>query len=317
MIAAVGDGYILGIMTSQMTRLILLANKNKAPVIGALDELRPWLCERAEIVAEPELNDLAGPEATADFPPADLAVVLGGDGTLLALAQHAVAHDLPILGVNFGKLGFLAEFNLKELQDHWDAIVADRCRTSQRLVLDVTVYDADAAACWVDRLDKPHRKFRSLALNDAVITAGEPFRMVDLEMAINPSATHHSATTCTGDGIIVSTPSGSTAYNLSAGGPIVSPDIDAVCITPVCPHSLAFRPIVINADDGVCLRVLSANEGTTLVIDGRVRVKLGVGEQVFIRRNDKPLRLIHNPRLNYWKMLAKKMHWAARPRNGP
>ena len=300
----------------QKPRLIILANNDKPPVTGALRDLRPWLAERAEVVAELGIHELLGGDIPAAFPEADLGVVLGGDGTMLAMAPHAVAYDLPVLGVNFGKLGFLAEFSLDSLREHWDMIASGQCRTTRRITLEVSVFEPGAQACWMNRLDEPKRKFKTLALNDVVITAGEPFRMVDIELGINPSETQASATTCTGDGMIVSTPSGSTAYNLSAGGPIVTPEIDALCITLICPHSLAFRPLVINADGGVCMRLLRGNEGTTLVIDGRVPVKLHEGEQVFVCRYPKPLTLVHNPELNYWQMLAKKMHWAARPRAG-
>jgi NAD+ kinase len=303
-------------MATDLTRLIILANKAKPPVEGALDELRPWLSQRAQIVAEMDIDTLARLSEEGEVPPADLAVVLGGDGTMLALARHAAIHDLPILGVNFGKLGFLAEFSMDELRRHWDKIVAGHCRTSHRMMLEVLVFPAGAAPCQVDSLDETRCGFATSALNDAVITAGDPFRMIELELAIDPSDTQTSTTICSGDGMIVSTPSGSTAYNLSAGGPIVSPGIDAMCITPICPHSLAFRPIVINADSGVCLRVLRANTGTTLVIDGQVPVTLHTGEQVYIRRHTKTLKLVNNPELSYWKMLAKKMHWAARPRSG-
>jgi len=304
----------LNVMPTQPPRILILANHAKAQVTHALEELRPWLSQRAKIVAEPKIDDLIDPDATVEFPPADLAIVLGGDGTMLVLAQHAVDHGLPILGVNFGKLGFLAEFSMDQLREHWETIVSGRCSVSQRLMLEVMVFTANAAPCRGDRLDEPNRRFRALALNDVMIAAGEPFRMIDLELIINPGADPSNGTTSTGDGIIISTPSGSTAYNLSAGGPIVSPGVGAICITPICPHSLAFRSIVINADDNLCLKVVRPNEGTTLVIDGRVPVKLHPGEQIFIRRYAKSLSLMNNPRLNYWKMLAKKMHWAARPR---
>lgn len=301
-------------MTDSITRLIIVANQNKPLVAGALDELRPWLEQRAVIVAEPDFNALASSRVAAQWPRADLAVVLGGDGTMLAVAEHAAEQDLAILGVNFGKLGFLAEFNLQDLQGHWDSIVSGQCRVSRRLMLEVMVFSAEAAECGMDRLDQKHQQFRAVALNDAVITAGVPFRMIDLQLAINPIASQKNETICTGDGLIIATPSGSTAYNISAGGPIVSPGIDAFCITPICPHSLAFRPIVMNADGGIRVRVLRANEGTTLVIDGRLPVKLQRNEQVFIRRHVKSLMLVNNPQLSYWQMLAKKMHWAVRPR---
>lgn len=297
------------------TRLVILANESKPPVATALAALRTWFDQRATVVAQLTLNALAGDPEAVPLPEADLAVVLGGDGTVLALAGHAAAQGIPVLGVNFGKLGFLAEFSLDDMKRHWDAIVSGRCQISRRLMLQVLVFPSGATDCLVDRLDESCCSYRAVALNDTVVTAGEPFRMIDLELAVSPSDHRTSATICSGDGIIVSTPSGSTAYNLSAGGPIVSPGIDAVCITPICPHSLAFRPLVVNADEGVRLRVLRANEGTTLVIDGHVPVKLRAGEQVFIRRHTQTLTLVNNPQLDYWKMLANKMHWAVRPRN--
>jgi len=301
-------------MMEQKIRLIIVANKDKLPVTGALEQLRPWLQQRAVIVAEPDFAILARSKVPAQWPEADLAVVLGGDGTMLAVAQNAAAMNLPILGVNFGKLGFLAEFSLEDLQQNWGMIASGQCQTNRRLMLEVMVFAAGAELCLLDRLDRARQHFGAVALNDAVITAGQPFRMIDLQLAINPSESQTSDTICTGDGLIIATPSGSTAYNISAGGPIVSPGVDAFCVTPICPHSLAFRPIVMNADGGARICVLHAHEGTTLVIDGRLSVKLQAGEQVFIRRHPKVLKLVNNPKLNYWQMLAKKMHWAARPR---
>jgi NAD+ kinase len=138
--------------------------------------------------------------------------------------------------------------------------------------------------------------------------------MIELEMTVDPKRAAGDGTTLSCDGLIVSTPSGSTAYNLGAGGPIVSPDIDALCVTPICPHSLAFRPLVIDAFGGVGIYVKRANEGTTLVIDGQIPRLISGGQRVWVTRHPRTLTLVHNPSLNYWKMLAKKLHWAARPR---
>ncbi len=297
---------------SIVPRVIILANKDKPPVTEALAELRPWLNQRAKIVAEPDLS-LQTSGSSIPLPGSDLAIVLGGDGTLLSQAKHVVGEGIPMLGVNFGKLGFLAEFNVYQLRRHWDAIAANRCRIGKRVMLEVAAFDAQAADCSVDKVDLAHCKFTGTALNEAVVTAGEPFRIIEIELTINPETSHSSSATCAGDGVIVATPSGSTAYNLSAGGPIVSPTTDALCITPICPHSLAFRPIVVHADDCVRLRVVRANPGSHLVIDGHESVALEPNEQIWIRRYPKPLLLVHNPELSYWQMLAKKMHWAAKP----
>ncbi len=301
--------------TGDRTRLLILANKSKPAVIEALGSLRPWLAQRARIVAEPAINELNGVKP-ANLPPADLVVVLGGDGTILAQVRHTLALDLPIVGVNFGKLGFLAEFSLEEFQRHWEAILAGRCPISRRTMIEAAVAPAeDAGEPCASPMDQ-RGVTRAVALNDVVITAGAPFRMIEMELAIDPTRENPYATTFSGDGVIVSTPSGSTAYNLSAGGPIVSPDLDALCITPICPHSLAFRPIVIEARCGIRIRLMEANAGTTLVVDGQLSIPLKTGEQVLVRRLAQTLTLIQNPELSHWQMLARKMHWAARPRSG-
>jgi len=284
-------------------------------VARALNDLRPWLAERSRIVAEPDT--LALTRGTAcEIPDADLAIVLGGDGTMLAQARHLCDRDTPMLGVNFGKLGFLAEFSPDDLRHHWPAIANGICRTTDRLMMDVRVFDANAADCHVGRLDMDHCKHASVALNDAVITAGAPFRMVEMGLAIEP-VEGSAATQVNGDGVIVSTSTGSTAYNLAAGGPIISPGVDAFCVTPICVHSLAFRSIVVRPDAGICVRLDSANRGTALVIDGQETIKLTAHEQIFVQKHAHPLRLVRNPDFTYWKMLAQKMQWAARPRREP
>jgi NAD+ kinase len=294
-------------------RVLILANREKRGVTEALTQFRPWLRERAEIVAEPELS-YSQTVCANDLPSADLALALGGDGTMLGQARLLADLGTPLLGVNFGKLGFLAEFSLDDLRQHWDKIVAGQCRRTHRVMIEARAYSAGADLSGADYEAKA--KFQSIALNDAVITAGQPFRMIDLELTIGSGTRQDSVATFGGDGVIIATPSGSTAYNLGAGGPIVSPDVDALCVTPICPHTLAFRPFVVSAESIITIRVQRANEGTTLVIDGQVLFPLRAGERVQIRRHPRPLVLVQNPDLSYWKMLQRKMHWAARPRGG-
>jgi NAD+ kinase len=292
-------------------RVLILANRQKRGVTEALSYLRPWLRQRCEIVAEPELIATRTLSAN-DLPPADLAVALGGDGTMLGQARLLADLGTPLLGVNFGKLGFLAEFNIEDLTRHWDKIISGQCRRTCRVMLEARAFAADADLTQAEH--HAESRFHSMALNDAVITAGPPFRMIDLELTIGSGERRDGVATFGGDGVIIATPSGSTAYNLGAGGPIVSPEVDALCVTPICPHTLAFRPFVISADSLITLRVLRANQGTTLVIDGQVLYKLRANEQVQVHRHPRPLVLIQNPDLSYWKMLRRKMHWAARPR---
>jgi NAD+ kinase len=296
-------------------RLILLANRQKPRVVEALRELVPWLKSRAVIVAQPDGAKPGGGRARR-LPAADLAIVLGGDGTLLAQVRAVAELGVPVLGVNFGKLGFLAEYALEDLQRYWDRIAAGRYVVSPRLLIEVRVFDTGADDPWLGPASRAKPIFGTVALNDAVVTAGPPFRMVELELAIDPKPGSATVTTISGDGVLVATPSGSTAYNVSAGGPIVSPGVEALCVTPICPHSLAFRPIVVGGGCRVLVRARTANPGTCLVIDGQVPVALRAWQQVLVQRHPKALRLIRHPELDYWKMLGQKMHWAARPRSG-
>lgn len=307
---------------SDHPRLLIFANRAKEGVVAALDRLRYWLGGRARVVAEPDIPSLTATSAAA-LPEADLAMVLGGDGTMLAVARNLVDRHIPLLGINFGKLGFLAEFNLADVMTHWDRIARTPtdggCRVGQRVLVDVAVFPDDAPAWGGNGSPEPAMPgpvFESIALNDAVITAGPPFRMIDIEMAIDPRTSGRTAASFSGDGVIVATASGSTAYNLAAGGPIVSPEVDALVVTPICPHSLAFRPIVISASSEVWLHALDVNEGTALVLDGQVSFDLQAGQQIRITRHRTPLRLVHNPAMGYWQMLGHKMRWAAQPRTG-
>lgn len=305
-------------------RILLLCNRGKPHVIEALETFRPWLAERAEIVGDLGTREVTA-EVADELPDADLALVLGGDGTLLSQARVMVDRGVPILGINFGKLGFLAEFSIEDVQKHWDLIASGRARVSDRIMLEVAVYPAgapqwgglngnDAGSPDQTHQPMPEPVFTGTALNDAVVVAGPPFRMVEIELIIEPQWSRQSATTFTGDGVVVSTPSGSTAYNLSAGGPIISPGIDGMCVAALNPQSLAFRPIVFSGQCDAWMHLHRANPGTALVLDGQASTPLSVGQQVHVKKHAKTLSLVHNPELSYWTMLSHKMHWAARPR---
>ena len=294
-------------------RVWILANRKMVQVTTALKQFRPWLEERARLVAEPDIESLTR-ENAAQLPEADLALVLGGDGTLLTQARKIVDQKIPLIGINFGKLGFLAEFTINDVKQHWDQIAQLQCPISKRLLIELSVYDQDVPL-WGNGVWQEYKPILSaVALNDIVVMSGPPFRMIDLDLAIDPKIYGSHATQFTADGVILATPSGSTAYNLSAGGPIISPGIAAISITPLCPHSLAFRPIVVNAKSNIWLHLLRANEGTTLMIDGQDSIHIQAGQQFMVRGYKLPLRLVQNPDITYWQMLAKKLNWAARPR---
>ncbi len=291
-----------------MPRILLITNPGKSAATAALPEFRAWLSARAKIAAE---MDSAEVLQNADrLPEADFALVLGGDGTLLSVARALVEAQLqtPILGVNFGKLGFLAEFSLEEVKEHWNLLAKDGYEVRNRLLLDVSVYGAD------DHDGAAQPQTRVFGMNDAVINSGAPFRMVDIELSIDPEENGlAAAATFSGDGVVVATSAGSTAYNLSAGGPIMAPGAEALCVTPLNPHSLAFRPIVVPATTDIWLRLLRANPGSALVVDGQTSIPLADGQRVHITRSRKIVRLVQNPSRSYWATLADKLHWAARP----
>jgi NAD+ kinase len=154
------------------------------------------------------------------------------------------------------------------------------------------------------------QRFVATALNDAVITAGPPFHMIELELG----ADEEDRVRYFGDGVIVSTPSGSTAYNVSAGGPIITLGVEAFCITPLCPHSLSFRPVVISSRSTVVITASRVNEGTTLFCDGQASTRLMAGDRVVIRRSPNDVLLVENPKSPQWRGLAEKLHWAVSPK---
>jgi NAD+ kinase len=245
---------------------------------------------------------------------ADLVLILGGDGTLLSAARRLHGRPIPLFGVNFGRLGFLASFTPEEIPSMLDRALAGKLVARPRMVLEASVLPPASANHEHDlEAVRRHRRFVASALNDAVITAGAPFRLIELEI----STDGHTTVRYSGDGVIISTPSGSTAYNISAGGPIISPELDAMCVTPICPHSLAFRPVVISPQSVVQVSAAKVNEGTTLFCDGQASTGLVAGERVIVRRADHEVLLVDNPNHREWRTLAEKLHWAINPRYSP
>jgi NAD+ kinase len=214
------------------------------------------------------------------------------------------------MGVNFGRLGFLASFTPQQLREQFERFLRNELPISHRHMIEASVLPAKSASANLspDELAS-RRRFVSTALNDAVVTAGPPFRMIELEVG----ADAETGVRYFGDGVIVSTASGSTAYNVSAGGPIISPNVDAMCITPICPHSLSFRPVVIASTSTVHIVATRVNEGTTLFCDGQDSTKLSAGERIIVRRSARDVLLVENPDAREWRTLAEKLHWASSP----
>jgi NAD+ kinase len=264
-----------------------------------LIEIDGWLQARAiEAVWSPEAVDLlpagAAPRAirSRETIPhdVDLVLVLGGDGTLLAMADRIAATDrlIPILAVNFGSLGFLTETTRPELFDSLDAVVSGRAAHDERMMLRATV----ASDAFV-------------ALNDVVVTRHALSRMVEVSVWVG----EQFVTTVKADGLIIASPTGSTAYNLSAGGPIVHPAMDALVITPIAPHTLSNRPIVIPASREVRVEATGPSDGIHVTFDGQSGFPLAAGQAVTIARAPRPLRLVRASSRSYFEVLRQKLKW--------
>lgn len=287
-------------------RVFIVTNINKPKVRPAMDELIPWIGSRAQVVGVDTDSsvDLSGVNA-------ETIVVFGGDGTLLSTARRLAGRQVPVMGVNFGRLGFLASFSPEQFKDHFDAMLAQKLPISTRMMLEVSVVDAGAENDLVDPAAVvAKRRWTSVALNDAVITAGSPFRMIELLLGTD----NDPGVRCFGDGVIVATPSGSTAYNVAAGGPILSPNVEGVCITPLAPQSLSFRPVVMPSSVTVIITAKRVNRGTTLFCDGQSSVGIKTGDRIVMRRFVKDLMLVENPTAREWRTLGEKLNWAANPR---
>jgi len=286
-------------------RLFIVANIKKPKVQPAMQDLLAWVSKQVEHVGTDTdgKSDLTGVNA-------DVILVLGGDGTLLSTARRLAGKPIPLMGVNFGRLGFLASFTPAQFRDHLTNLIDNRLPVSSRQVIEASVLSADVACKISDPADvAKKRKWVSTALNDAVVSAGAPFRMIELELG----ADGETGIRYFGDGVIVSTPSGSTAYNVSAGGPIVSPNVEAIAITPICPHSLSFRPVVVSSHTVINVVAKKVNPGTTLIIDGQASTRLATGDRVVVRRAAYDVRLIENPDAREWRTLAEKLGWGVSP----
>jgi NAD+ kinase len=288
-------------------RIALAPNLEKSDAVAAarslLETLRGFGDKRHDVRMLPTISRSEFDE----FDP-DILILLGGDGTILQAARFISGMRAALVGINFGKLGYLASFTVDEFREQLPRILGGELKISQRLMLEGAIYNAMDKSGGASGPEEP--VFQCAALNDVVINAGIPFRMVQLTIAINGDDT----TTFRGDGLIVSTSSGSTGYNLSAGGPLISPDLNALVITPICPHSLSFRPVVVPDDAQIRITPMRVNPGTHVNFDGQVSQPLVAGQYMVVRRAKMPLRLVENPAMSHWRMLASKLHWAQSPR---
>ena len=228
---------------------------------------------------------------------ADLAIVLGGDGTMLNAARRLARYCVPLVGVNQGRLGFMTDIGRDDLLSCIDDLLDGRFTPEGRMLLDAEVIrDGREVA-------------NSVALNDVVVDKGAIGRMIEFELFIDGEFIYNVRS----DGLIVSTPTGSTAYSLSAGGPILHPTLTGISLVPLCPHALTNRPIIVN--DNACIELLVTHADDPRVhFDGQVTLDLAVGDCVRLRRSDYTIRFLHPPGYSYFAMLRQKLQWSERPK---
>lgn len=288
-------------MSESIRTVGIISRPRRADISKVVPPLLEWLIARGvKVFVDPETAASIG--AVADERPreelpglADLLIVLGGDGTLLAAARLENARNVPILPVNLGGLGFLTSVTLGELYAILDQVFAGENRISERVMLGVEVTRGGNTI------------ERQRALNDAVINKGAVARIIDFELTINGEF----ICCYKADGLIISTPTGSTAYSLSAGGPIVYPSVEALVVTPICPHTLTNRPLVV-PDAGRIEVGFNGDERVYLTVDGQVGRQLEPGDRVVVVRAGEKLHLVRPARQTYFEVLRDKLKWGNR-----
>ncbi|MEN8154539.1 MAG: NAD(+)/NADH kinase [Acidobacteriota bacterium] len=218
----------------------------------------------------------------------DLIILIGGDGTFLSVASFAVKSRIPVAGFNLGTLGFLTELKKENLEKSLKKLLEGNFKISERKLLEVEF-----------------RGEKSIALNDVVISKGNIARIIKLKLEIN----NDEVTEISSDGLIIATPTGSTAYSLSAGGPILTPEVNGIVVTPICAHSLTFRPFVIPDNSSIKVTLVSDMANVFVTMDGQKVIPLKHGESVSIKTYDKKLKMIISDKINYFELLSEKLNW--------
>lgn len=271
-------------------------------VVGRLGK---WLGERDIAVTLEKVDErsLAG-ETSLDIAknPVDLVIALGGDGTLLRAARAVVGTDVPVLGVNLGRLGFLTAFPDAELEFGLEAVIGGHALLDHRFTLRA-------------RIEGKHQVDGDnlFALNDIVVHTSGAARVTPLTLHVGSGDAREEVGSFSADGVILATPTGSTAYSMSAGGPIIVPEVECIVVTPICPHSLAVRPLVIPATQEVSVRSPDPDAEHQVTVDGQVERVLAPGDAVVVSREEHPVKLVRLPGQTFFGTLRRKLNWAAGP----
>src|ERR1041385_8296973 len=285
-------------------RIGVVVKPHQPDALETLCRLTTWLNERAiKLVGLPEIERESiehqtgcAVEVVADTDIAkqvDLMLVLGGDGTMIATARMVSDTEVPVMGVNYGGLGYLAEFPLEDLFPALDGVLEGKYRVQKRLMLSVELWRGAELVT------------RNRVLNDVVVNKSALARIIEIEAYLNQQFVNLFRA----DGLIVATPTGSTAYNLSAVGPIIYPSMKAIVITPICPFTLSNRPIVVPDDSVIEVRLMTENEEVALTLDGQVGFALQAADRVLIRKSNTAFNLVQPTNRNYFDVLRNKLKW--------
>ena len=287
----------------------LIGKFGESNVAGALHQIAAHLLRRQLRVLLDEStarlipdNTLEAASRAAIGEQCDLAIVMGGDGTLLNAARSLVDYEVPILGVNLGRLGFLADVSPGELPHRLDEVLNGEFREARRALLHAQVLHEGQVTGEAD------------ALNDVVVHKREVARMIEVDTFVDGRFlnAYHA------DGLIISTPTGSTAYALAGGGPILHPGLEAVVLVPICPHTLTHRPIVVKADSVIEVVLNAATTTQTqITCDGQISLSIEPGDRLMIRKKERQVRLLHPVNHDYFKLLRAKLRWGLSPEASP
>lgn len=288
--------------------IIIIGNMLKAGVPSCIEKMRNILENQVNILGEFPLEALRTDNSFQDeklfskileaAKNAQFCFVVGGDGTLLSAARTLAPSGIPLLGVNMGKLGYLAEYSLEGLRDNLAKVLTGEVKPQNRMMLQVHVKSSNGEPI-----------FTSLAANEIAISAGHPFRMIDLQV----SQGQMQVARYLGDGIILSTPTGSTGYNMAAGGPILQPTLKAFILTPIAPHALSLRPMVLEPHLPLSITPRSLNIGTSIIVDGQLPHKLCEGETIDISPASCDMQIVPHPHRAWFKILSTKLQYGLSP----
>jgi len=281
-----------------MKKVGIVANLHKANALSSVNTIVSWLEQHgAGVLLEQRLGDAMGREGTplAELPgKCELLIALGGDGTLLSVARHACRSRIPLLGVNLGGLGFLTELTISEVVPTLERVWQGQLAVEERMMLEARVEDGAGRVT-----------SRYVCLNDAVMNKSAFSRAVQINLCVSGCYVG----TFLADGLIISTPTGSTAYSLSAGGPVMKPTIEALIATPICPHTLAVRPLIFSKDEELKVEVFADKSEVTLTLDGQEGRRLVAGEKAFFKRASETTLLACSGDTSFYEVLRTKLGW--------